>query len=345
MCGGIASRLPFLAPMARLTLAAALLLAAPTVLAQAVTRPAVTVTAGILRSSDFYNEQGDTTDDFAKTRSFSASLGAEAPVWRRAGQTVSAGATLTLASYSLVLNSPDGPDVDPLDGRLRPQRLDVFGRIGNTWASALLGASLNLGRDPNDFDIEFDPEASPDNAPPYYFNSDGQHAITAQLRGAYPAGRVRLTGQIDAALTFTNRVTVPVFDFNSPDTPSSSDTDIDVDNGNPVSMHLGADVLVGPVTVGLAGFYAYRSEGSVEYVDGAPAGFPAIQPNQLGYRSALGLIPSVAFRTPDGRVTVRAEGAFSDFYAMEGTPVGLTLSGEFGPVARPALTLSASIGL
>lgn len=331
--------------MPRLVLAAAFLLAAPAVLAQAVTRPVVTVSAGVLRSTEIYNEDGNTSGNALAIRAASASLGAEAPVWRRGGTTVSAGAALVASSYGLFFDSGDAL----LEGRLRPQRLDVFGRVGNAWVSALLGASLNLGRDPYDSDAEFDPEASPDDAPPYYFNSDGQHAVIAQVRGAYPLGRVRLTGQIDAALTFTNRITEPVFDFNSPGTPSSSDTDIDVDNGNPVGVRLGAEVPVGPVTVGLAGFYGFRSEGSVEYIDGVPPGFPpgfpAVQPNQFGYRSALGLIPSVAFRTPDGRVTVRAEGAFSDFYAMEGAPVGLTLSGEFGPVARPALTLSASVGL
>lgn len=332
-------------------LAAALLLAAPAALAQAVTRPVVSVSAGVLRSSDFYDVEGNATDDAARTRSFAASLGAEAPVLRRGDLAVSAGALFALASYSVIIGDPDGPDFEPLDGALRPQRLDLFGRVGNAQISALLGASLNLGRDPYDFDyIEFDPEMPPDDIPTYGFNSDGQHAVIAQISGAYPLGPVRLVGQADAALTFANRISTPVFDNLDPDDPTPPIfAEIDVDGGDLFSGRLGVEVPVGPIAVGLAGFYASRTTGSFRYVDGVPPGFPpdvpAEQSEPFGYRSVAGLIPSVAFRTPDGRVAVRAEGAFSSFYTMEGAPVGITLSGKDGPVARPAVTLSASVGL
>ncbi len=327
--------------MRHLVLSAGLLLFTPAALAQAVTRPVVTVSAGVLRSSETYDEQGNTNDAMLQSRSFSVSFGAEVPVWNRRGTTVSAGATLVAASYELRLEDDGGA---LLDGRLRPQRLDAFGRVGNARASALLGVSLNVGRDLYDVDYA----ATVEETGLFDVNSDGQHAAVAQVRGAYPLGRARVTGQVDAALTFASRAAVPVLDVGNPDAPFML-VDLEVDNGSPLSARLGVDVPVGPVVLGLAGFYASRSEGTVRFVDGVPPGFPpgypAEQPNQFGYRRAVGLIPSVTVRTPDRRVTVRAEGSFSDLYAMENAPVGITLAGTSGFVTRPALTVSASVGL
>ncbi len=315
--------------MSRLAAAAVLLFAAPAVLAQAVTRPTVTVSAGALRASTSYSQGGDVLDGLGAT-AFSTSLGAEAPVWQRDATTVSAGATLVAASYAIPL---DGGGT-LLDGRIRPQRLDVFGRVGTEQASALIGVSVNLGRDVTDFD-------GPDE--PFAFNSDGQNAVIAQLRYKVPAGRASLFAQVDAAFVPATRETFQVIETN----PDGSGSGVltartaDIDNGSPLGFQFGASVPAGPVSLGLSLFYATRTEGTFRIVgDEAPA-----FSNQLGYRNALGLIPSVAYRKPGGRVAVRAEGSFSDFFSMERTPVGLTVSGDRGPVVRPAVTVRVSVGL
>ena len=136
---------------------------------------------------------------------------------------------------------------------------------------------------------------------------------------------------------------------NSVSDPVGVLVDLAVDTGDPYGVQVGAAVPAGPVVLGLAVFYAARTEGRFEYLDGVPDGFPddvpAVQPVSYGYREAFGVIPSVEYRAPGGRLRARLEGAFSEFYAMENVPVGITLSGESGPVTRPAATLRGGVGL
>ena len=169
----------------------------------------------------------------------------------------------------------------------------------------------------------------------------------AQLRGEVAAGPASLFAQADGALTFTDRSTFAFSDA----VGNQTDVAIDVDNGDLYGVQVGASVPVGPVEVGLAAFVAGRTAGSVSYPDGFPPGLdgfpdpPREQEIQTPYRSAVGLIPSVAYRAPGGRLVARLDGAVSGFALMENTPVGITLAGREGWVTRPALTLSASVSL
>ena len=309
--------------------------ALPEALAQAVTRPTITVSAGVLRAPDAYDQEGNTSGeseafDAATTVSYSVGLGAEVPLLLRGGATVSAGARLTAASYGIQFED------DTFGGDLVPQNLMVYGRAGTSQASALLGVALDLG-------LNFYDQLGGSTRD---VNSDGQHALVGQLRGEIPAGPARLHAQADASLTFADETQLLI---NSIEDPVGVPVDVAIDTGNPYGVQVGAAVPAGPVVLGLAVFYAARTEGRFEYLDGVPDGFPdgvpAVQPVNYGYREAFGVIPSVEYRAPGGRLRARLEGAFSEFYAMENVPVGLTLSGASGPVTRPAATLRVGVEL
>ncbi len=310
--------------MSRFALTAALLLVAPGALAQAVTRPVVTASAGYLRGPDFYDDEGNAEGGNSTLTAFSLRLGAEAPVYRRDRVTVSGGGRLSAAS--LRLENLGG-------GGLRLQSVEAYGRVGTRDASVLLGASLDLGKGLYEQSDSFHP------------NSDGQNAVFAQLRGEIDAGPACLFAEADGALTFTSRsaFTLTAMDGRETDIP------VDIDNGDLFGVQVGASASVGPLEVGLAAFYAGRTDGTYSLAaaipDGFPTGFPATQPIQTPYEEALGIIPSVSYRAPGGRLVVRAEGAVSGFALMENTPVGFTLSGKNGWTTRPAVTLSASVGL
>lgn len=298
--------------------------------AQVPTRPVVTVSAGYLRAPDRYDRGGETSGNALPATATSVAIAAEVPIGLVSGRRVSAGAAVRAASYELEFSG--GDDVS---GDLRPQRLDLFGRIGTTEASARIGVSVDLGQSIYAYEGSF--------------NSDGQHALVAQIRGETPSGRLRLFAQLDASLTLPANITVLYGSEDPRDEPTPYA--VEIDNGDPYGFQVGATGPLGPVVVGLAAFYASRTAGQLEYTDGAPpgpAGFPdepAIQPFEFGYYRVIGLVPSVTYTAPSGRLSVRAEGSFSDLYTMEGFPVGITLSGESGPVTRPAVTLSVGIEL
>ena len=299
----------------------------PAALAQAVTRPTVTALAGVLRATRGYDGFGDTSGGFATVTALSVGLGGEVPFLRRGALTASAGARLSAASYGLDLG-----DGATFGGDLRLQAFDVYGRLGTDRASARLGVSLDLGR------------GLYDQAESFNVSSDGQHALVGQLRGEVPAGPVLLFARADVSLTTADELQVLV---NSVEDPVGTLVDVAVDTGDIYGVQVGASVPAGPVVLGLAVFTAGRTEGRLEYPDGVLEryGFPAVQPVQYGYGRAFGVIPSVEYRAPRGGLTVRAEGSFSDFYAMENVPVGITLAGENGAVTRPALTVSVGVGL
>lgn len=312
---------------------AALLAAAPSIATgQAVTRPVVTLSAGYLHAPEIYDEAGSTDGPNATGSAIGLGLSGEAPVLRRGGLTASAGARLTFASYGLDLG---GTGESTVGGDVRPQNLDLYGRLGNERASGMLGVSLNLGRDQYDESDTFN------------INGDGQHAVVGQLRGEAPAGRVRLFAQADASITLASDGELRLTTVGDPD--QSVTYALTFDEGDLYGVQAGAAVLVGPVELGLAAFYAARTSPSREFPDGVPPGFPpgsedvAVFP--FGYTRALGLVPSVVYRAPAAPVVVQLDGSFSGFYSMEGVPVGLTLSGENGPVTRPAVTLSVGVGL
>lgn len=296
---------------------------------QAVTRPTLTASAGVLRAPRSYDETGDSSGDFLTATARSVGLGGEVPVLRSGALTASAGARLGAASYGI-----DFGDGDTSGGDLRLQSLDVYVRLGNDRASARLGGSLNLGR------------SLYDQAETFNINSDGQHALVGQLRGELPAGPALLFARADGSVVFARTSQVRI---TSIEDPAGTLVDVAVNTGDLYGVQVGASVPAGPVVLGLAVFTAGRTEGRFEYLDGVPEGAPAwflaVRPVAYGYREAFGVIPSVEYRAPGGELTLRAEGSFSDFYAMENVPVGITLAGENGAVTRPALTVSVDVEL
>lgn len=320
--------------MPRLVLAAALLLAAPATLAQAVTEPVVTVSAGVLRAvfqGTFVTPDGSTRDSDARTF-YAASIGGEVPVHSLFGLvTASAGARLRAAS-------------GVFGGGLAPQSASLYARVGTEAVSGLLGLSVDLG------DGLFNSGGSSG------INSDGQTAILAQLSGGVPAGPVQVFAQIDGAFALPTSEEILV---GGPDPDIGAQAyPVQVRTGHQGSAQVGASVPAGPLEVGLALVVAGRTEGSFRYTNGAPTlidtdGEPIVfsqdNPVRLGYTSTVGLVPSVTYRSPVGRLALRLDGSFTGYYGTENTPLGFTLSNDdgldAGPDVRPAVTFSASVGL
>lgn len=291
-------------------------------LAQAVTHPTVTASAGAMRAV-FTSERvtSNGREEFADVRElFAVGLGGEIPVVTRNRLTASTGIALRAAS-------------DVFGEKFRVQNLNAYGRLGTAQGSALLGVSIDLG------DGLF--------GSGFAVNSDGQHALFGQLRGEAPAGPVVLFAQAEGSITFATTQQILFTTIDDPDVRIPADSKID--NGDSYSVQFGAVYPVGPVSLGLAVLYAARTSGTLEYVEdeipGIPAEFLGKQEFQYGYSEALGFIPSVAYRTRDERVTVRVEGSFSGYFSMENIPVGITWTNENGPKTRPAVTLSVSVGL
>ena len=296
------------------------------VLAQAVTRPTVTASASAVRAVFVGTRITSTTrEEFDEARGlFALGLDGEVPILSRERLTASAGVALRAAS-------------DVFGEQFRPQSLNVYGRLGTAQTSALLGVSVDIGGGP------FDSGSA--------INSDGQHAILGQLRGEAPVGPVRLFAQADGSIVLPYGAEILV---TSRDDQDGRPYDVDVDGGNLLGIQAGAMVPLGPVEAGLALFYATRAEGSYAFTGDAPSfdspqgepfEVPSSMPIQLGYSEALGLIPSVAYRMPDERMTVRLEGTFSGYAQMENVPIGVTWTSENGPKTRPAVTVSVGVGL
>lgn len=57
----------------------------------------------------------------------------------------------------------------------------------------------------------------------------------------------------------------------------------------------------------------------------------------------------MTYRAPGGRLALRADGSFTGYVGLEDIPLGFTLSTgggpDDGPDVRPAVTVSASVGL
>ena len=304
--------------MSRLSLAAALLLVAPAAVAQAITRPVVTASAGTMRAAF----------PFSDGRTFYAvGLGGEFPVAARGPLTVSLGAAGRAAS-------------DVFGGSIRPQSVMLFARLGTAQASGRLGVALDLG---SGF---FEPDNTSG------INSDGQTAVVAQLSGTQPIGGVRAFGAVDAALALATGGEAFI---TSREDVGGQRYPLRVSAGHQGSIRAGAAVPVGPVEVAVAVFAAGRTEGFVRYTsdalplvegdDGTLAPAERESPFQLGYTRTVGLVPSVIYRAPGGRLTLRADGSYAGYFTMEDTSLGVTLSSENGPSVRSAVTLSASVGL
>ncbi len=318
--------------MSRLALAVALLLAAPAVLAQAVTRPTVTASAGLMRGV-FENTAGSPEGPSAvsDTRMFYAvGLGGELPVVARGPLTASVGVMGRAAT-------------DVFSGGLSPQSVAVYARLGSAQASGLLGVALDIG---GGF-FESDNTSG--------INSDGQTAVVAQLSGGVPAGPARLFAQVDGAFAIPTNEEALV---NSPDDLEGRTYPVRIDTGHQGSVQVGAAVPAGPVEVALAVFVAGRTEGSYRFTDDVPPPVetgsgtfvtPRETPFQLGYTRTVGLIPSVTYRAPGGRLSLRVDGSFTGYFGLEDIPLGFTLSTgdglDAGPDVRPAVTASASVGL
>lgn len=304
---------PFASAVHRLTIALLLAAIAPAVQAQAVTRPTATLSAGYLRNTGFYDDDGNETQDDTRITSTSLRLAVEAPIYDSGSVTVSAGGRLGASGFGY-----NG------DGALRPQNVDIYGRVGTARASVRLGVAVDIGQNAYE-----DPS----------YNSDGQSAVTVQLRGERPAGRVLVFGQADAAFTIP-----ATFDLQFGDNPPVA-RPVRIDNGDLFGAQAGASVGLGPVSLGVAAYYATRTGGRVEILDPTPDDEGASGPLESQYRYSVGLIPSLQYRSPTGRVVVRAEGSFSDYLSTESIPLGLSLAGRGVQVVRRAATLSVGVGL
>lgn len=316
--------------MLRPALAAALLLTAPVTFAQAVTRPTVTASAGIMRTVAEVvstSPSGGRVEYDGRTF-YAATIGGEAPVYGVSPLvTASVGARVRAVSAAF-------------DGGLAPQSATVYARLGTAAASGLLGVALDIGSG-----LFESGNTSP-------INSDGQTAIIAQLSGGIPAGPARLFAQLDGAFALPTSGELPIT-TPDPDSPDGGVYQYRVNTGNQGSIRLGASVPAGPVEVALALVVAGRTEGSYRFTDVVlpdggtnPGGIEIGQefPVQLGYSRTVGLIPSLTYRAPGGRLMLRAEGSFTGYFQLEDMPLGVTLSSAGGPEVRPAVTVSASLG-
>lgn len=211
--------------MPRLALATAFLLAVPAILAQAalaqaVTRPVVSVSAGVMRGVfDVVSVSPDGRDVTSDARTFYAvGVGGEVPVVSRGELTASAGAMGCAAS-------------DVFGGGFRPQSVTLYARLGTAGASGLLGVALDVGSG-------------------FFgsgFSSDGQTAVVAQLSAGRQAGRVRLFGQLDGALALPTDEEILV---NSLDDLDGRPYAVRVNAGHQGSVRVGASVPAGPVELG-----------------------------------------------------------------------------------------------
>ena len=314
--------------LAAVTLSAACLLSAPAARAQAVTRPTVTASAGVMRAvfetRSFSPDGGDVTED---VRTFYAVwLGGEVPVYARGPLTASVGAAGRAAS-------------DAFSREIGPQSVALYARLGTAQASGRLGVALDVGgglfESGNTSGI----------------NSDGQTAIVAQVSGGVPAGRARLFAQVDAAFALPTDEEILV---NTPEDLEGRPYPVRVRTGHQGGLQVGASVPAGPVEVALAVFAVARTEGSFRVTGDVPPPVqtgsgtfvtPRESPLQLGYSQAVGLVPSVTYRAPGGRLALRVDGSFSGYFSLEDVPLGFTVSSEDGPDVRPAVTVSASVGL
>lgn len=318
--------------MLRPALAAALLLGAPAALAQSVTRPTVTVSAGVMRtvSETVSSSPGGTSVGYLGQTFYAASIGGEVPVYDLHGLlTASVGGSVRAASGLF-------------GGDFALQSACLYTRVGTDRVSGLLGVAADVGN------------GIFESGNTSGINSDGQTAILAQLSGSVPAGPGRVFGQIDGAFALPTRDAILVTTSPDPDGIAGQPYPVQVRTGHQGSARLGAAVPVGPVEVALAVVVAGRTEGSYRFADAlpppietssGPLTFSRDNPFQFGYSSTIGLIPSVTYRTPDERLTLRIDGSFTGYSNMEDTPLGFSLASEDGPETRPAVTISASFGL